>query len=173
MKKVLLTAIILICISSLQAVSWNPSFDITVFYDGTDYSDSIDSSAMLRSSIGGSFRAEIATLSIGKHRIALPFAVSVLSVSNATGRTMIQSRAASKLSVEYGYSFSRIFTLSASIDTIYEYYLKAEGGRWLAGSTITPEINAGSVFSVIMPLSLYFGKGSFSFTSGAGVRIRI
>ena len=46
MKKILLMILISSC-AALHAASWDPAFDITVLYDGTAYSRSIDSSGTL------------------------------------------------------------------------------------------------------------------------------
>lgn len=172
MKKILLMILISSC-AALYAASWDPAFDITVMYDGTAYSRSIDSSGTLRSSAGASARVELLTVTIGQHRIAMPMSIGVLSQSNEEGRTMIQPRSVMRLGIEYGAAISSLFSFSASIDTIYEYFLRSAAGHWLLGATITPEFSTGSIVSVTLPVSLSFGKGTFSFSLGAGARIRL
>lgn len=172
MKKILLMILISSC-AALHAASWDPAFDITVLYDGTAYSKSIDSSGTLRSSAGASARVELLTVTIGRHRVAMPLSIAVLSQSSAEGRTMIQPRSAVRLGIEYGFSISSLLSLSASVDAVYEYFLRSDAGHWLIGTTVTPEFSTGSIVSVTVPLSLSFGKGTFSFTLGAGARIRL
>ena len=171
-KRTLFFLIFISC-TALYAVSWNPSLDILAIYEGTKFSESIDSSSQLRSSAGGTLRLELLTITFGDHRIALPLSATLLSQSNAVGRTRIQPRLSSKLSAEYGYTFTPLFSLSASVDAIYEYYLYSDAGRWLLGATLTPEVGTGTAFSVIAPFSISSGKGSFSFSLGIGARVRI
>ena len=86
---------------------------------------------------------------------------------------MIQPRSAVRLGIEYGFSISSLLSLSASVDAVYEYFLRSYAGHWLISTTVTPEFSTGSIVSVTVPLSLSFGKGTFSFTLGAGARIRL
>ncbi len=171
MKKPILLLISIALSSSLYALSWNPSTSAVIAYDGTKYSKSIDSSGTLRSSIGGMLTLDVAAISIDRHSVSLPMSLALCSESNTEGRTRVQQRMTTGISLEYGYAFSDIFTLSASIDAAYEYFPKAEGGRWLIGGTITPEFFIGRLFSMITELSAKFGKGSAGFSLGVGAKV--
>ena len=171
MKRLLLMILLLCPALTLPAASWSPSAGIDVLYDGTAYHESIDSAGMLRSSIGISARIDAAAISFGRHRISLPIRQALISESSLSGRTKIQARTITTLSLEYGYAFSEILALSASLDASYIFYMGSRAASWSTGATITPSLSTGSIASIAFPVALSYGKGMFGISAGIGLRI--
>ena len=171
MRKAIMLIAFSLALIPLSAISWTPSLDISGIYEGTSYSESIDSEGCLRSSAGLLLRIDPAALSVEDHRISMPLSLRIMSQSNLEGRTIVQPRMLIGIAIEYGYAFSDAVSLSASIGTLYEYFLRSSAGRWLLEAEATLRIPAGTVVSALIPFSVIFGKGSASFSIGAGVRI--
>ena len=171
MRKLFFLISLLCPMLTLSAASWSPSAEIAVHYDGTAYSAAIDSERTLRSSVSASIRVDAAALSFGSHRISLPVKAAMIAEGCPAGRTKIQARAVTTISLEYCHAFSSLFALSASADASYICYLGSRAASWGAGATLTPLISAGAIVSIAIPLSITYGKGMLGFSAGVGMRI--
>ena len=173
MKRITSLVLLMLSLCSLSALSWEPSIELGAVYDGTSFSNSVDSDATLRSTVGMAIRGDVLTLSFSDHRVSLPATLTFLSSSSVEGRTKLQQRLLTELSLEYGYRITDLIALSFSADLIYEWYIDSSAGRWMLGFSTTPLIALTDILTLTVPLSIRFSKATFAFETGVGLRLGI